>query len=79
MTLSYDPHYNIAYIRFKEKSTNVETIRISDELFVDMSSDGTIYGIELLNAREQLKSENGGKLSIINEATGKRAELNLDV
>jgi uncharacterized protein YuzE len=39
------PHaYNIAYIRFQEKRTDVETGRISDELVVDMAPDGTIYG-----------------------------------
>jgi uncharacterized protein YuzE len=46
----YDPRYNIAYLRFGEKRTGVETIRVSDELNVDLSPDGTIYGIELLNA-----------------------------
>jgi uncharacterized protein YuzE len=39
------PHaYNIAYIRFQEKRTDVETGRISDELVVDMAPDGAIYG-----------------------------------
>ena len=28
MRFTYDPRYNIAYIRFHEKSTEVETIRI---------------------------------------------------
>lgn len=32
MRVTYDPRYNIAYIRFHEKSTEVENIRISDEL-----------------------------------------------
>jgi uncharacterized protein YuzE len=47
MRLTYDPRYNIAYIRFQEKRTDVETVRIRDELVVDMAPDGTIYGIEL--------------------------------
>lgn len=61
MRFTYDPRYNIAYIRFHEKSAEVETIRISDELNVDMAPDGTIYDIELLNANEQLQRENTGK------------------
>src|SRR5437867_10740786 len=73
MRLTYDPRYNIAYIRFQEKRTDVETVRISDELVVDMAPDGTIYGIELLNANEQLQRDATGKLLIINEATGERA------
>jgi uncharacterized protein YuzE len=27
MRLTYDPRYNIAYIRFQEKRTNVETVQ----------------------------------------------------
>lgn len=77
MKFTYDPRYNIACIRFQEKGTEVETIRLSDELVVDIAPDGTIYGIELLNANEQMGRENAGKLVFINEATGKRAELPL--
>lgn len=77
MKLTYDPRYNIAYIRFHEKPTEVETIKISDELNVDLAPDGTIYGIELLNANEQLKKEDEGKLLVINESTGERAEIPL--
>jgi len=54
MRLTYDPRYDIAYVRFQEKQAEVETIQISDELVVDMAPDGTVYGIELLNANEQL-------------------------
>lgn len=77
MRFTYDPRYNIAYLRFGEKRTGVETIRISDELNVDLSPDGTIYGIELLNANEQLRREDMGKFLLINEATGERIELPL--
>jgi uncharacterized protein YuzE len=79
MRFTYDPRYNIAYIRFHEKRAEVETIRLSDELIVDMAPDGTIYGIELLNANEQLRREDMGRLLVINEATGERAELPLAV
>ncbi|ODS32479.1 MAG: hypothetical protein SCARUB_02380 [Candidatus Scalindua rubra] len=59
MKLSYDPRYNIAYIQLREKPNQVETIRISDELNIDISADGKIYGIELLNANEQLQIMKG--------------------
>ena len=72
-------HYNIAYIRFQEKQAAVETIRISEELVVDMAPDGTIYGIELLSANEQLRREDTARLLVINEATSERAELPLAV
>jgi uncharacterized protein YuzE len=46
-----------------------ETIKVSDEINIDIAPDGSIYGIELLNANEQLKKEDNGKLLVINEAT----------
>ena len=79
MRFSYDPRYNIAYIRFQEKPIEVETIRLSDELFVDMAPDGTIYGIEFLNANEQLRRDDPGVFVVVNEATGERAELPLAI
>lgn len=77
MRLTYDPRHNIAYIRLQEIGTQVETIRISDELNVDVAPDGTVYGIELLNANTQLLTEDRGKLVIINEASGGIKEVNL--
>ena len=79
MKLTYDSRYNIAYVRFQERQAEVDTVRISDELVVDMAPDGTVYGIELLNANEQLWREDMGRLLVINEATGERAELLLAV
>ena len=77
MKLTYDPRYNIAYISFQEKRADVETIRLSDELVVDIAPDGTVYGIELLNANEQLQREDKGDLVVVNEATGQRVQLPL--
>jgi uncharacterized protein YuzE len=75
MRFTYDPRHNIAYIRFHEKREEVEAIRVSEELIIDMAPNGTVYGIELLNANEQLKREDGGKILFINEATNERAEV----
>jgi len=75
MKLTYDPRYNIAYLRLHEKPATVETIHISDELNVDLAPDGTVYGIELLNANEQLHGEDQGKLIVVNEALGEQREM----
>jgi len=77
MRFTYDPSYNVAYIRFKEKEVQVEAIHVSDELIVDIAPDGTVYGIELLNANDQIQREDTGKIVVINEATGERSELPL--
>ena len=75
MKLTYDPRYNIAYLRFKEKTAEIETIRLSDELNVDLTPDGKVYGIELLNANQQLGELLEGKLVLENLATGKEHEV----
>ena len=77
MKLTYDPRHNIAYLYLQEKTAEVETIHVSDELNVDLTPDGTVYGIELLNANEQLAGIVKGKLVVENEATGETIEVGL--
>lgn len=78
MQLTYDPQRNIAYLRLQDKrGAEVETIRISDAFHVDIAPDGTVYGIELLNANEQLGASDHGALVVINEALGERREIPL--
>jgi uncharacterized protein YuzE len=77
MKLTYDSRYNIAYIRLQEKKGQIETIRVSDELNVDLAPDGTVYGIELLNANQQLRAEDRGNLVVVNEALGQSQEISL--
>ena len=72
MKLTFDPKYNIAYIALRDKIDQVETIHLSDELKVDIGSDGTVYGIELLNASAQL-----GQSIIIRDADGNESVLQL--
>lgn len=79
MRFTYDPRHNIAYIRLREKRGEVGSVRVRDELTVDVAPDGTIYGIELLNMKEQLRRGDAGTLLVINEATGERAEFPLAI
>jgi uncharacterized protein YuzE len=77
MKLTYDPRYNIAYLSLQEKTAQVETIQINEALNVDLAPDGSVYGIELLNANDQLAGLLPGKLVVENEATGKTIEVGL--
>ena len=77
MKLTYDPRYNVAYIHLRDKSAEVETIRISDELNIDVAADGTVYGLELLNANRQLAIGPQGELEVINESSGARSAIKL--
>jgi uncharacterized protein YuzE len=77
MKLSYDRDRNIAYLRLRPKTVGVETIRVGDELNVDMAPDGSVYGIELLNANEQLRAADGGQLVLVDQADGREIALPL--
>lgn len=77
MKLTYDPRYNVAYIHLKEKTDQVETVRVSDELSVDLAPDGSVYGIEFLDANRQLGTDAAGKLIVINQGSGEISEVNL--
>lgn len=79
MNLTYDPLYNIAYLRLHAKTAEVETIHVSDEINVDLAPDGTVYGIELLNAKVQLAQEDAGQLVLQNAATGERTAIKLPI
>lgn len=77
MKLTFDPRQNIAYLRLAESVAEVETIRVSEELSVDLTPDGKVYGIELLNANEQLQTFIEGSLVVENESTGKSVRVSL--
>ena len=44
-----------------------------------MAPDGSIYGIELLNANEQLQRDERGNVLLVNEATGEQVEVPLSI
>jgi len=67
MKLTYHPERNIAYLQLRSRGTEIETVRVSDELNVDIAPDGSVYGIELLNANDQLRSSDGGKFVLVDE------------
>ncbi len=77
MKLTYDRDQNIAYLRLRPKGREVETIRVSNELNVDIAPDGSVYGIELLNANEQLRAADDGKLVLVDAVEGKESTLPL--
>lgn len=77
MYLTYDPDFNIAYIRFRSKRGRVTTVSVSDELNVDVGRDGRVYGIELLNANRHLGSAKTKNLVFENRRSGKRTKFAL--
>ncbi len=58
MHLTYDRKRNAAYFRLREAGGAApDTVRVSDEVNVDLAPDGSVYGIELLNANGRLAGE----------------------
>ncbi len=77
MILTYDPDYNVAYLKLREKKAEVTTLTISEELNIDIAPDGAVYGIEFMNANEQLSDPHSGLLEIINQVSGESAKVKL--
>lgn len=77
MKLTYDPRYNLAYLQLQYKTAQVETIRVGEDLNIDITPDGTVYGIEFLNAQEQLFTRDQDKFILSDEARGKLQEISL--
>mgnify|MGYP000435830950 CR=1 FL=1 len=75
MKISYNPKRNIAYIQLQKRETTVKSHQLSDDVVIDISADGKIFGIELLNANEQLRLD-AGKLLVENELTGECHKIN---
>ena len=75
MHLTYNPEMNVAYIRLRDRRAKVTTVVVSDELNVDIGPDGKVYGIEFLNANQQLGSKKVKKLMIENQLSGEKSEM----
>ena len=77
MKLTYDPSANVAYIRLRERQGDVETIELTADFLVDIDETGTVCGIELLNANDQLARGDDGKLIVVNALSGGQTELDV--
>lgn len=54
MKISYDPKVDAAYIRLKEGKFEVTTQRLTEEIAVNYAPDGSVVGIEILDASKYL-------------------------
>jgi uncharacterized protein YuzE len=64
-------------LQLRPKRTEVETIPVSEDLNVDIVPDGTVYGIELLNANEQLRGADGGQFVLVDQEEGREISVPL--
>ena len=54
MKITYDPHVDAAYIRFKTGRFQVITHRLTEDVAVNYAPDGSVAGIEVLDASKYL-------------------------
>lgn len=54
MKIKYDSQVDAAYISFKKGSTQVTTIRITEDIAIDFGPNEEIVGIEILDASDHL-------------------------
>jgi uncharacterized protein YuzE len=56
MKISYDPEIDALYIRFVEGKHECRTVRLNDEVALNIGEGEQLVGIEMLDAREVLGS-----------------------
>ncbi len=54
MKITYDAKVDAAYISFKKGPTQVTTIRLNEDISIDLGPDEEMVGIEILSAKEHL-------------------------
>ena len=54
MKISYDPQVDAAYIRLKEGKYQVSTQRLTEDIAINYGPDGSVVGIEILDASKYL-------------------------
>jgi len=54
MKITYDTQVDAAYISFKKGSTQVTTMRVTEDIAIDFGPGEEIVGIEILDASKHL-------------------------
>ena len=59
MKIKYDPAVDAAYIFFREDKVEVTTVRLTEDIAVDIGPGEEVYGIEILAASKHLGLQPG--------------------
>lgn len=55
MNISYDPNYDVMYLKFSEGKI-VDTIEVEANVLIDYGPQGEIMGIEIIDASKLIKA-----------------------
>ncbi len=54
MKVTYDAKYDLLYLKLTDRSPQVLTHRVNDDVAVDFDKEGQIVGIEVLSASKHI-------------------------
>ncbi|UFP94271.1 DUF2283 domain-containing protein [Gloeobacter morelensis] len=77
MKITYDERYNIAYLQIQETSAAARTVSVGEDINIDILEDGSVAGIEFLNAQKQLLLASGEPLVLINSTLNQVKKISL--
>ena len=66
MKINYDPEIDALYIRLIEGKYECRTLRLNEEIAINIGTDEKLVGIEILDAKEVLGSGKLPKLVVEN-------------
>jgi uncharacterized protein YuzE len=66
MKISYDPETDALYIRLLEGPPECRTVRLNDEVALNIGPGETLVGIEILDAHEVFGKDGGPLISLEN-------------
>lgn len=78
MKLLYDPDSDTAYITLRDESRFLQSMPVSDSVWVDIGVNGKVHGILLLDARKQLTQNGWLLIEACNQASGEKQEFVLE-
>jgi uncharacterized protein YuzE len=55
MKIRYDPQVDALYISFTERPSQVTTVRLNEDVAIDLGPGEEVVGIEVLDASEHLE------------------------
>ncbi len=55
MKISYDPKYDVLYLKFTEENV-VDTVEVNKGVLIDYGKNGEMVGIEIINASGLMKA-----------------------
>jgi uncharacterized protein YuzE len=68
MQVTYDPRGDAVYVSLRRELASVaQTKRVDEDIALDFAEDGTLVGIEVLNASERLRLDEISDLTMLTE------------